>query len=56
MTLSDGSSYTGEVNEAGIPNGDGKLTTLKGRVDEGEFKDGFLDGYGTIKDRDGTHY
>jgi 1-phosphatidylinositol-4-phosphate 5-kinase len=56
ITLSDGSSYTGEVNEAGHPHGDGKLTTQKGRVDEGEFKDGFLDGFGTVKDRDGTYY
>ena len=44
------------MNEAGIPHGDGKLTTVKGRVDEGQFKDGFLDGYGTVNDRDGTNY
>ncbi len=43
-------SYTGEVNEAGEPNGQGKATWDDGRSYEGQFANGKMHGKGKYAD------
>ena len=44
----DGDIYSGEFNENGERHGFGKLVTTSGDVYEGQFKDGFICGHGTL--------
>ncbi|KAL7535408.1 hypothetical protein ACHAWF_005158 [Thalassiosira exigua] len=49
-------TYTGEYNVMGKRHGDGELKWENGDVYRGKFKDGFIEGRGTICFHDGTEY
>lgn len=49
-------TYTGEVNEAGIPNGSGKAVFADGRKYEGEFVDGLCEGKGIFTLQNGDKF
>jgi hypothetical protein len=49
-------TYTGDYNVMGKRHGDGELTWINGDKYVGKFKDGYIEGRGTISFHDGTEY
>lgn len=49
-------TYKGDYNVMGKRHGDGELTWINGDKYIGKFKDGYIEGRGTIYFRDGTEY
>lgn len=52
----DGNIYTGNVNNAGKPDGKGKMIYIKGDTYDGEWKDGVRNGYGIYTWNGGAKY
>lgn len=57
VTMKTGSTYTGEVNDRNERHGYGVYLVINGGSYEGYWKNGFKDGKGVFKYKDGTlHY
>ena len=56
ITLSDGTSYTGQVNSKNIPHGFGNLTDENGVSYAGNFVDGVKEGNFTVNFPNGDIY
>ena len=54
IDLPDGSRYVGEVDEDGVPHGQGVLSWPGGVRVEGEWRDGLRHGQGALTAPDGT--
>ena len=56
LKLDDGSTYTGEVNEPGEPDGQGVMTWPDGKRYEGEFREGEPIGEHVLTEPDGARF